>query len=1392
MSTMSPAAYIAQDRRRAVAVGMDLPATDQGSALFADISGFTPLSEELARSLGRRRGAEALTNLLNLIYEQLIAQIERFGGSVVGFSGDAITCWFSARDLVDSPCDAPQRAVAAAAAMHETMGVHAGDYPLAIKVAIASGQACRCVVGNPSIQFIDVLGGALVDRVAAGEQAAQSGETLADETTLHCLNLPIALAASLEWREHAGFRFAPPPRNPSLPALQTLPPLPEVDSFGWIHPHVAPQLRAEHARFLAELRPATALFVRFAGINFDADEGASTRLDAYIRWVQQVIQRYEGLLVQLTTGDKGSYYYAAFGAPRAHDDDAVRAAAAALDLLHPPPELANFGPVQIGISSGAMRVGAYGGPTRCTYGVLGDEVNVAARLMSVAAPGQILTTAAAAEALRHSMALEPLGERAIKGKSAAVALYAIHGRSDQRAARMMNLYAEPLIGRSDEFDALVAALSELAMGAAPRPGRVLVIEGPAGIGKSHLAAAVVAQAASIGMRAIHVACQSTTQAIPFFAARQALSSLLGVQGATDAASVSSAVARLAPEAVDRAPLLADLLGISMADSQLTAGLDARVRQGARTALVLELIEAAAQRQTLLLTIEDAHWIDEASRDLFGMLATAIKEFPAALLLVQRPTEPVDTPLLPDDHALEVVRVSLAELTSSATAGLVAQCVGAPADALACAFIHAQSHGNPFFVEELVAALRDTGHLVATADGWRLSPQAIDKLRAACCLTGDYDAPHLADDATFETVDLGVPTSIQGIVLSRLDRLPDAARLTLKIASVIGRTFALDVLQSVRPLQGRAKDVKRAVDDALARDFVRADAATPAGSSDEAAVYLFRHNIIRDVAYNTLLESQQRELHLSVAEAIEARQPDDVEGLAHHYDSSDTAQPQVREQALYYLERAAARAQRDYANDTALHYHARAATLSPRALFLSGQVQALHILGRRDEEEALLERLDAAPDAAPAERARLWGEYFESIADYAQAESALRAGLGACAGDTLALAQCRNRLGMVAWRQGEYVEAESHFEAARALCGGASGESPEASESAAAGYGLGLVYRQQGRLDDARAAFEADLAWQRSHGSREREARARTALGHVESIAGRHEIALGAYSEALAIRKAIGDKAGIGASLLAVAQAYGSLGDHAQALPRLEEALRTQQSIRNRFEEWLVWNELGILHWLVGHNGESERCFMAGLAVSRAIGSDFGEGYLLCNLGQLQRDDGRPAEAVDSLRAALGLALAQGDSGLEATCRGDLALALLNLGDAPAALGEAAQAEVLLTGLGQDSSLTAVFAAQAMAHLAAADDAAAVLTARRGLDNLAAHGGDYFPHRDGYWCACVLKTCGVQAEANEGLRAAYFALVERAERISDPEMRSSFLYQIPVNRAILDAFASLPA
>lgn len=209
------------DRRQALARGTTLPERTQGAALFADISGFTPLTEALALELGPKRGAEELTRHLNRVYDALIAELHRYGGSVIGFSGDAITCWLDGDD--------GSRATACALAMQQTMKQFAAvktasgrTVSLGMKAAVATGSVRRFLVSDPQYCTIDVMAGATLEHLAAAEHQAQKGDVILDARAVASLADRLQIDA---WRddEETGQRFAVVTGLPSAPSINPCP-----------------------------------------------------------------------------------------------------------------------------------------------------------------------------------------------------------------------------------------------------------------------------------------------------------------------------------------------------------------------------------------------------------------------------------------------------------------------------------------------------------------------------------------------------------------------------------------------------------------------------------------------------------------------------------------------------------------------------------------------------------------------------------------------------------------------------------------------------------------------------------------------------------------------------------------------------------------------------------------------------------------------------------------------------------------------------------------------------------------------------------------------------------------------------------------------------------------
>ncbi len=906
-------AYLPVDRAHALARGQSLPGHAQGAALFADISGFTPLTEALARQFGPRRGAEELTRHLNRVYDALVVEIHRHGGNVIGFSGDAMTCWFDGKDEIRRMKDESDsafilhpsslRAVACALAMQNAMQAFAQapaetEFPpprsagnpiaLTMKVAVATGPARRFVVGDPAIQLLDVMAGATLARMAAGEHLAQRGEVIGDAPTVAAIE---SQAEVVEWRadETTGERFAvigglqatrlahyEPARPGALTADQLRP---------WLLPIIYERLRSGQGEFLTELRLAVALFVRFEGIDYDGDEAAGVKLNGFICWAQTVLAKFEGVLLQLTTGDKGSYLHAAFGAPLAHEDDARRAVSAALELRANPPELHFIRPLQIGITRGGMRAGAYGGLTRRTYDVMGDDVNLAARLMQAAAPGEVLVSEAVRSAASEVFAWESLPPLRVKGKAGPISAYRLLGQAVRQSAPMGNM-----VGRTAEREQLIARLAALARG----QSGVCLIEGEAGIGKSRLVADLLEKAARAAVRRLSGAGDAIEKSTPYHAWRSVFTQLFewDTLSADPDARRAQLLQQLPPGMEERAPLLNVVLPLDWPDNELTAQMSGEVRADNTREILIALLQQTA-RAPLLLVLDDTHWLDSASWALALAVSQRTRSNPLLLVAV---TRPLSQPW-PEEYARlraqpGLLRLSLEALPQADILALVCQRLGVAAlpDPVA-ALIRDKAEGHPFFSEELAYALRDSG-VITIDDG------------------GAERTCRIAPGVDFTAVT--VPDTVEGVITSRIDRLAPPQQLTLKVASVIGRVFAFRLLRDVHPVEADKPQLADILTALQGLDL------TPLDTPDPDLTYIFKHIITQEVAYNLMTFAQRRELHHAVGEWYEYTFASDLTShypiLAYHWSKTDEWT-----KAILYLEKAGEQALAQYANQEAVSF-----------------------------------------------------------------------------------------------------------------------------------------------------------------------------------------------------------------------------------------------------------------------------------------------------------------------------------------------------------------------------------------------------------------------------------------------------------------------------------------
>jgi class 3 adenylate cyclase/tetratricopeptide (TPR) repeat protein len=897
------AAYLAGDRYASLCQQRTLPEYEKGAALFADLSGFTRLTETLTQELGPRQGVEILTQHLNNVYTALIKQVQDYGGNVTGFSGDAITCWFEGAEEAST-----RRAVTAALEMQTAIKAQTSlvtpkgtSLELALKVAVAAGPARRLVVGDPARQLLDVLAGQTLERLAAAEKAARKGEIVVAPEVLEVLQSDLEV---MEVRGEGGFAVISGIKRPAKPlnVAQHRSNLPLEQLRPWLLPEVYQRYEAGLGDFLTELRPAVALFLGFGELDYDHDPLAGAKLDVFVRRVQEVLTHYGGNLLQLTMGEKGSFLYAAFGAPSAHEDDAERAASAALKLSKLPeqPGLGWLKRIQLGISQGTMRVGEYGSPTRHTYGVLGDEVNLAARLMELAGPGNILVSGRVHSGLGQLFSWEKMTPVWVKGKAEPVSSYRLTGVAEATARQAEPLSpAMPMVGRATERRAMEQTLQTLLQG----QSGVVIVEGEAGIGKSRLVGQLLEQS----KKCSSLVCfegngDAMVQSSPYYSWRAVFCRLFGLNPEELNLEVcrQQVILHLTqlgqPQLLHLAPLLAAVLPFDWPDNELTFQMSGQVRADNTNRLLVELLKKVASTNPLLLVLEDAHWLDSASWALLQLVSREVQ--PVLVVVVTRPlTEP-----LPPEYIqlrqLPITRyLKLEVLPEHEALALVCQKLGVKRLPPAAArLIQEKAAGHPFFSEELAYALREAGLLLVEEGECRLSPEA-----------GDLQA-------------ISFPDTIQGIITSRIDRLNPAQQLTLKVASVIGRVFAFGLLREVYPLDANREQLAEYIDGLERLDITVLETPAP------DLAYFFKHVITQEVVYNLMLFSQRRQLHRAIAEWYEQAYRADLSAhyalLAYHWGK---AQDFAR--TIEYLEKAGEQAARNFANREAIEFFSEALRLA---------------------------------------------------------------------------------------------------------------------------------------------------------------------------------------------------------------------------------------------------------------------------------------------------------------------------------------------------------------------------------------------------------------------------------------------------------------------------------
>ena len=1095
------------------------------SLLFFDISGFTPLTERLAKR--GKAGVEQLIDTLNGVVAPLVETAGALGGDTLKFGGDALLLLFAGERHERRACAAAHD-MQVAMVPFRRMRTDAGLVSLRASSAVASGPVHLFLAGDRFRELI--VAGPTTSEVMGLEKDAEAGEVLLGPSTLAQLDETCHGtrrsdgAATLTGRPEIVYSPAPEAQLDD-PARG----LPRA-----LHDHLGPKAESEH-------RQVTVGFAQFRGLDEvlerEGPQAASEELEALLSRAQRALDEH-GVTFLATDADRAAgKLFVVSGAPTASTDDEDRMLFALREIVAHDGRLR----VRAGVNRGRAFAVHLGAPERRTYTTMGDTTNLAARVMGKAPDGQVLATRAVLDHTRSPFALTPVTPFAVKGKSMLIEAELV---GEPRAVAARTAVDSPIAGRDAELRILREALAAARAG----EGRIVELVAEPGMGKSRLVAEVIADVKGSDLRQVLIEAGAYGTSTPYFALRAPLRGLIGgADGASEAelaAALSGFVREHMPGSEPLLPLIAIPFGIELAATAESARLASDLGRAQLHFLVEALLAALLPARRTLLLIEDAHWLDEASSDLLRTLLRRAGERGWAAFITRRP----ESGGLEDLPAART-RIELEPLDADAARSLVvAGAEGGLAPHVTAALVE-RSQGNPLFLRELIAAARggaELDELPATVEALitaridTLMPADRRLLRRASVLGQRFPMSWLSGM-------LEMPEDELREALSRLGEFLEVEPGRVRFQHALQREAAYEALPFERRREMHARagvmieaELGMGADDAadiLALHFLRAREYVRAWSYGRAAA---------EQARDSYAHADAAQLYRRALEAAHALKLS-AEEMSAVYEALGDAYAYSGE--LQRAHEAFTRARRFITSDPLrevhlLHRHARTAMDGGEV------VRAARFLLRGLRT---LEGIDA--DACAGRRATLLselaavrlrqGRLTETIAlcreamDHAERSAEEEALAHACylldwalvddgrpgeavhseraleiyrrRGNPAREAAVLNNLGMFAYYEGRWDDAVGLYRDGAE----ASTRAGNITYAAFGDVNVGEVRCDQGRMEEARMRLERALETWRGTGYQIGVADAIAHLGRLEARSGRHEEAVALLGDALA-------------------------------------------------------------------------------------------------------------------------------------------------------------------------------------------------------------------------------------------------------------------------------------
>ncbi|MEM9884931.1 MAG: tetratricopeptide repeat protein [Bacteroidota bacterium] len=1158
--------------------------------MFVDLSGFTILTQKLTKE--GVSGAEKLSIILNRIFEPLVSMVYQQGGFIPYFAGDAFNAIFPYEKSEESVTRLILTAQKASAAYLDQKFF--GSFEIGIKVGLAHGMVEWGIVGDQVKGFY--FRGELIDRCAKAQTIANNRQIILHSDLKQ--QLPLDYTVSLVEIGH--YLLKTNVKELELPRLELPNRVLSKEVVQKFYPDALIDLPD-----IGEFRTIVTVFISFEGLE------NHEQLNQFASIILERAYNFSGYFKEIDYGDKGGVIPIFFGAPISYENNSERAVEFTLAVVEAlKQQFNNSIRYRFGMTIGTAYTGFIGCADRCQYGVVGNKVNLAARLMTYADWGEILVDQDIQ--LTRQFIFKHKGNIHYKGIIGDIPTYSLLGRSTENSFS----FEGDIIGRQQELDQLTSFIYPFLE---KQQTGIAYIYGEAGIGKSRLAYEL--RKILINERPLSWFVCKTDQILrkglnPFiYFLKYYFSQSSDASKATNEIKFESdfdalikdlseveqentkALAQETIKELQRTKsVLAGMIGLHYPDS-LWEYLDAKGRYQNVVSSLTALFIGESILQPVLLFVEDGHWLDEQSILFLNDFIRLVRNHSIFILVTSRYKDNRSKPLIIQPEVIKESNIEQLEIDLNFfSKDAIRSFSMNKLDGIISEDFHQllirTTNGNPFYLEQMLEYFQESDLLIREEEEWTIKDRNIE-----------------------------LSNSINAILTARIDRLSFLVKETVKAAAVIGQEFELPVLSAVMKSQNDFVLHNGDLELVLKEQIQQAEEGQIWLAVNELR-YIFKHSLLREAVYSMQVSSRLKELHQRIAEAIETLYEDKIKSryldLAFHYEQAG-----ILEKTQFYLKKAADLARRNFQNEAAIKHYSKLLRQLPEG---AERIDILQTKGM------LLERV---------------GQWNKAKKVYEEALKIARA-----QNDKIQLGYTNNTYGKLLLLQGNYEDARLHLEVAATFF-----EYINDREGMSQVYGsLGNLFFRQGAYEDAKAyltqsinlarasdtiypdpkiignlgltymnqaSYDEGIRWQKEgiELSEERNdqlglANLYTSLGILYFEKGNYQDSLDCHFKGLGLSEELGEKQITAISIGCIGRIYERQGDYEKAMENYVKDLKICEELGDKQGKAIALGLIGDLHSVKGEFNAAIKNIEQGLSICRALGYQKGIAKAANTLGDV--------------------------------------------------------------------------------------------------------------------------------------------------------------------------------